>query len=72
MEVTLLCEVNIFNDVEKWKNVTYRIDWFAEGKSLKSEEICLGNGEPCQSVANAKVHSTLEDSSYRVGQWVSL
>lgn len=43
-----------------------------EGKSLKSEEICLGNGEPCQSVANAKVHSTLEHSRYRIGQWVSL
>ena len=72
MEVTLLCEVNIFNGVEKWKNVTYRIDWFAEGKSLKSEEICPGNGEPCHSVSSAKVHSTLEHSKYRVGQSVSL
>ena len=72
MEVTLLCEVDIFNGVEKWKNVTYRIDWFSEGTSLKREEICQGDGEPCQSVANGKVHSTLEPSKYKIGQWVSL
>lgn len=72
MEVTLLCEVDIFNVVEKWKNVTYRIDWFAKGISLKREEICQGDGQPCQSVANAKVYSTLEPSKYKIGQWVSL
>ena len=75
--VSLVCEASIFKGIEKWLNVTYRIEWFAEGKSLKSEAICGGllPGEqhqaPCQSVANAKVHSTLEPSKYKIGQWVS-
>ena len=78
VEVSLVCEASIFKGIEKWLNVTYRIEWFAEGKSLKSEAICGGllPGEqhktPCQSVANAKVHSTLEPSKYKIGQWVSL
>ena len=77
VEVSLVCEASILKGIEKWLNVTYRVEWFAEGKSLKSEVICGGliPGEqhqaPCQSVANAKVHSTLESSKYKVGQWVS-
>ena len=78
MAVTLVCKADIFKGIEKWLNVTYRIEWFAEGKSLKSEVVCGGllPGEqhpaPCQSVANAKVHSTLEPFTYKIGQWVSL
>ena len=78
MEVSLVCEASIFQGIEKWLNVSYRIEWFAEGKSLKSDEVCGGlrPGElhhaPCQSVANAKVRSILEPSRYKIGQWVSL
>lgn len=78
MEVSLVCEASILKGIEKWLNVTYRIQWFAEGKSLKSEVVCGGlpPGEqhkaPCQSVATGKVHSTLEPYKYKIGQWVSL
>ena len=78
VEVSLVCEASIFKGIEKWLNVTSRIEWFAEGKPLKSEEVCGGllpgeqHNTPCQSVANARVHSTLEPSKYNIGQWVSL
>jgi len=78
VEVSLVCEASILKGIETWLNVTYRIEWFAEGKSLKSEVVCGGllPGEqhkaPCQSVVNAKVHSTLEPYKYKIGQWVSL
>ena len=78
MKVSLLCNASIFKGIEKWLNVTYRIEWFAEGKSLKSEVVCGGlppggqHQAPCQSVANAEVHSTLEPYKYETGQWVSL
>lgn len=45
VEVTLLCKVNIRNGIEKWSNVTYKIEWFAGGKSVYSQEIC-GNLPP--------------------------
>ena len=78
VEVSLVCEANISKGIENWLNVTYRIEWFAEGKSLKSEVVCGGlrPGEqhqaPCQSVAKAKLHSTLEPYKYNISQWVSL
>ena len=74
----MVCEASILKGIEKWLNVTYRIEWFAEGKPLKSEEVCGGlfpgeqHNTPCQSVANAKVHSTLGPYKYEIGQWVSL
>ena len=73
-----MCKADIFKGIENWLNVTYIIEWFAEGKSLKSEVVCGGllPGEQhpaaCESVANAKVHSTLEPFKYKIGQWVSL
>lgn len=73
MEVSLLCKVNILNGIEKWQNVSYKIEWFAEGKSLKSEEICGGlppgevNDKPCPS---GELHSTLEPALYKIGQLV--
>jgi len=73
-----VCEASIFRGIKTWLNVTYRIEWFAEGKSLKSEEVCGGllpgeeHNAPCQSVASAKVRSILEPYKYIIGQWVSL
>ena len=78
VEVSLVCEASILRGIETWLNVTYRIEWFAEGKSLKREVVCGGlpPGEqhkaPCQSVANGNVRSILEPSKYIIGQWVSL
>ena len=76
--MSLVCEASILKGIEKWLNVTYRIEWFAEGKSLKSEVVCGGlrpgtqHPASCQSVDNAKLHSTLEPYKYKIGQWVSL
>ena len=73
MDVSLICKVNILNGMEKWQNVSYKIDWFAEGKSLKSEEICGGllpgevNDKPCP---DGGLHSTLGPKLYTIGQWV--
>ena len=73
MEVSLLCKVDILNGIKTWQNVSYRIEWFAEGKSLKSEEICGGlppgdvNDKPCP---RGELHSTLEPALYKIGQWV--
>ena len=72
--MTLICEVDIRNGIEKWKNVTYRIEWFAEGTSLKSEPKCDGapvgetNTEACP---NGKLTSRLPGNLYKIGQSVS-
>ena len=72
--MTLVCKVPILNGVEKWKNVTYRIEWFAEGKTLKSETSCGGlapggiNDDPCP---NVELKSLLPGNLYNIGQSVS-
>lgn len=72
VEVTLFCKVNILNGIEKWKNVTYKIEWFVDGKSKKSEDICATqdgeeNDIPCP---DGELHSRLPSTHYKIGQWV--
>ncbi len=73
IEVTLLCKVNINNGIEKWKNVAYKIEWFAGGKSVYEEEICgnlpdgMENKFPCP---DGELVSKLKGSQYEIGQWV--
>lgn len=80
VEVTLLCRVKVLNGIENWTNVSYRIEWFAEGESLHYEsldedEICGGlpngavNGQPCPGKAGELV-SRLSGKKYKIGQWV--
>lgn len=80
VDVTLLCRVKVLNGIENWKNVSYRIEWFAEGESLQSEfldeeVICGGlpngaiNGLPCPGEAGELV-SRLSGTNYKIGQWV--
>ena len=72
--MTLICEVDIRNGIEKWKNVTYRIEWFAEGTSLKSETKCDGvpvGGSNTKACPNGKLTSTLPGNLYKIGQSVS-
>jgi len=81
VEVTLLCRVRVLNGIENWTNVSYKIEWFAEGESLHSEslseeEICGGlpngavNGQPCPGEAGELV-SRLSGTQYKIGQWIS-
>lgn len=71
--VTLVCKVNILNGIANWKNVTYRIEWFAEGNLLKTETFCgnipIGgqNPSPCP---DATLISQLSGEDYTVGSWV--
>ena len=75
VEVTLRCKVNILNGIDKWNNVTYRIEWFVEGKSLKSDPICGGlpvggtHAESCPK--DGELVSKLPGTKYKIGQWVS-
>ena len=74
VEVTLVCKVPIHRGIEKWKNVTYKIDIFADGKLVKSKERCGGlppgkvNQDPCP---NGDLESTLSGDLYKISQWVS-
>lgn len=72
--MSLRCEARILKEIHKRKDVTYRIEWFADGKSVKIDTKCDSPPEQatCQSVADAKVRSTLDGANYTIGQWVSL
>lgn len=74
VDVSLLCKSSILNKTEKRKDVTYRIEWLADGKSVKNDSKCDGplGEKPCQSVWNATIQSILEPSKYKIGQRVSL
>ncbi|PFX16674.1 Neurogenic locus notch-like protein 2, partial [Stylophora pistillata] len=73
VSVTLLCKVNILNGIASWRNVTYKIEWFAEGKSLQVETICGGippgslNEKACP---DGTLVSKLPGSKYKIGTWV--
>jgi len=59
--------------MEKWKNITYKVEWFAEGKTLKSEEICGGlplGQENSNACPNKNLDSLLPGRLYKIGQSV--
>ena len=45
-KVALKCEVPVKDSVRSWKNVTYQISWYSEGKHLKTDNICGGYPAP--------------------------
>ena len=72
-----MCKVNVLDGIANWKNVTYRIEWFAEGKSLKTETICGGlppggeNTDPCPNgPVVSKLSGSGPDPHYKIGNWV--
>ena len=72
--VTLICEVPLFNEIGKRKNVTYKIEWSAGGKTLKTDKICdtvpgEENAAPCPNATS--VTSRLPGDLYEIGQSVS-
>ena len=71
--VTLACKVALLNGIEQWKNVTYLIEWVAEGKALKREKICdvqqgKTHEDPCPN--EAQIVSQLPGLNYTIGQRV--
>ena len=72
--VTLLCEVAILNGIEKWKNVSYRIEWVAEGRTLKEETRCeVQPGEVNEnSCPDQELTSQLRGEKYTIGLSVSV
>ena len=71
--MTLICKVPILNGIEKWKNVTYRTQWFAEGQILQTDTICgpippgQENTSPCP---DKDLESKLSGRKYKIGQSV--
>ncbi|XP_067041993.1 von Willebrand factor D and EGF domain-containing protein-like isoform X3 [Acropora muricata] len=71
--VTLLCKVAILNGIEKWKNVSYRIEWVAEGRTLKEETRCVVQpGETNKnSCPDQELTSQLPGEKYTIGLSIS-
>lgn len=78
--VSLYCTVGIDPNVTQWKNVTYKIEWYADGKKTNFTEkpFCAPengkkeNSKPCPN--DIAIRSLLKGSSkhefYKLGQWV--
>ena len=74
--VSLYCIVPIDKKIRQWKNVTYEIKWFADGKKAYTERpFCrpLGgqtkNKDSCPG--DKEIRSLLTPDLYEPGQWVS-
>ena len=74
VSVTLLCKVAILNDIEKWRNVSYLIEWVAEGRTLKNETICeVQPGQTNEkSCPDDDLTSQLPGENYTIGQSVRM
>lgn len=73
VSVTLLCKVAILNGIEKWKNVSYLIEWVADGGTLRNETRC--EVQPGQinenSCPDQELTSQLPGENYKIGQSIS-
>lgn len=77
--VSLLCVVPIDKTIRAWKNVTYQIEWYADGKktAFTEEPFCKPatgqreNNKPCPN--EREIRSLLKGSGfyYEPGQWIS-
>ena len=73
--MTLICQVPLLNGVEKWKKVAYKIEWYAEGKTLLTYEQCGNvpcgeeNSKACPNTTS--IQSKLAGNLYKIGQSVS-
>lgn len=75
--IDLLCIVSIDAKIRKWKNVTYQIDWYSDGKHVKQEQpFCSPlkgkkeNDKPCPNQKDIRSILSGGDSSYEPGQLV--
>ena len=78
-EVTLVCKVPIDPTIMQWKNVTYVVHWYADGKRVYREpEFCKPtnesagiNDKPCPGKNEIRSFLKGVGENYYPGQWVS-
>ena len=78
-EVTLVCKVPINPTIMQWKNVTYVVYWYADGKRVYREpEFCKPtnesagiNDKPCPGKNEIRSFLKGVGENYYPGQWVS-
>lgn len=76
--VSLLCKVQLLHGVETWDNVTYKIEWFSEGKRLQDStfrcEVANGARKHNKACPNDKllVSQLVPGGLYKPGMWVSV
>ena len=67
--VPLNCKAPLLHGIGTWANVTYLVQWFANGVLLGHGERCPGGGAPCPQVDY--IDFTLKGDKYKLGQTVS-
>ena len=77
--VTLVCKVPINPTIMHWKNVTYVVNWYADGRHVYTEpEFCKptnegagANDQPCPGKNEIRSYLRGVGNNYYPGQWVS-
>ena len=79
--VSLYCIVPIDKKIRQWKNVTYKIEWFVNGKKANytEKQFCLQPSSQNESISSCQggkeIRSLLpgdpDNTYYKPGQWVS-
>ena len=77
--VTLVCKVPINPTIMHWKNVTYVVNWYADGRHVYTEpEFCKptnegagANDQPCPGKNEIRSYLRGVGKNYYPGQWVS-
>ena len=67
-KVPLICQARLFPGIGTWANVTYQVQWFANGAPLCPNEKCSG-GDSCSREDHIKFK--LKGDKYKIGQTVS-
>ena len=70
LEVPLICKAQLFHGIGTWANVTYLVQWFANGAPSKREIRCPDGGEGSCPVV-AYLEFKLFEEEYKIGQTVS-
>ena len=79
VEVTLVCKVPINPTIMQWKNVTYVVHWYADGRHVYTEpqfckpknESAGANDQPCPGKNEIRSYLRGVGKNYYPGQWVS-
>ena len=79
VEVTLVCKVSINPTIMQWKNVTYVVHWYADGRHVYTEpqfckptnESAGANDQPCPGKNAIRSYLRGVGTNYYPGQWVS-
>lgn len=69
LNVPLKCEAPLFHGIGAWANVTYQVQWFADGVPFWHGERRLGGCDSCPVVPY--IDFRLEGKRYKLGQTVS-